>query len=167
MTRRSYSEIKCFHASEDSFTVVSVQAVSVVWRIALYVGTAYAVSIGIKQSIQFDLFKYRRTAEITWWLLLEDTLPTHMHLAPSSIFLFPPPLSSLLLPSPLLGLYPSSSTATYVQDFGAHVADEFQASTPRAFDIMHLLKIYIQQQHFLDEVHAWVMLYIISTYTVY
>ena len=44
-----------------------------------------------------------------------------------------------------------ASENSFTVDFGAHDADEFQASTPRAFDIMHLLKIYIQQQHFLDE----------------
>ena len=68
--------------------------------------------------------------------------PSQMHLlAPSSSF-----LSNHNAPASLLPLL--------CQDFGAHDADEFQASTPRAFDIMHLLKIYIQQQHFLDEVHA-------------
>lgn len=38
------------------------------------------------------------------------------------------------------------------QDFGAHGVEPFEASTSRAFDILHIVKMYIQQQPILEEV---------------
>lgn len=137
MTRRAYSAIKCFHASEDSFTVVSYNR-----KHSLFCQSMNGIAIKV---------------EIIWesCALVPFFACSFVH--PTS--LYSPTLTLSFHCRPLLPLL-----HCYAQDFGAHGVEAFQASTPRAFDIMHIVKIYIQQQHILDEVALCICKAIISVY---
>ncbi len=62
------------------------------------------------------------------------------------------PIHPLLLHTTTLSLHASCPPLLYQDHNFEHGTKKYRASTRRAFDIMHLLKIYIQQLPFLDEV---------------